>query len=167
MHVDLLNQLAKKHNEGLTHFFVNSEVITSKIDGNSRISLQIIQPGQLIAIIGGVIVDKLDSFIAMPIGTGIFIHQVSNSHKGTVNHSCDPNCRIEGFNKLVARRQIQLNEELTVDYGTISIGSGTVIIEKCKCGCALCRHIIKTDDFKILPDTELSIYGKYMKENNI
>lgn len=167
MNLDILEKIAKKHNEGLTHFFIKSKIVESLISGNARLAEEVIINEQLIAIIGGLVVDSNDNFIAMPMGSGIFLHQISNNHKGTINHSCDPNCKILGFNKLVAKRQINTGEELTIDYGTISIGNGTVIINQCKCNSLRCRTTIKTDDYKFLSSNDLSLYGKYIKENVI
>ena len=165
MNIDTLAKISEHYNEGFTHFFVNTEIVISKINGNARITKEKIDSGKLIAVIGGVLMDKNDNYIAMPMGTGIFLHQISNTHKGTVNHSCDPNCKIEGFNKLVTKRSININEELTIDYGTVSIGKGNTMIKECNCGSALCRHEIKTDDYKFLPVEDLCLYGKYIKEN--
>jgi len=164
MNINTLVKISEHYNEGLTHFFVNTEVVASKINENARISKTYVNKETLIAIIGGVVTDEHDNYIAMPMGTGIFLHQISNSHKGTVNHSCDPNCKIVGFNKLIAKRDIQIDEELTIDYGTVSIGKGMTIIETCNCGSDVCRHTIKTDDYKFLPIEDLCIYGKYIRE---
>jgi hypothetical protein len=160
-----LAKISEHYNEGFTHFFVNTEIIFSKINENARITKETINSGTLIAVIGGVLIDEHDHYIAMPMGTGVFLHQVNNAHKGTVNHSCEPNCKIEGFNKLVAKRDININEELTIDYGTVSIGKGTTIISECNCGSMSCRHTIKSDDYKLLPVEDLCVFGKYIKEN--
>lgn len=167
MNIDKLIEISEHYNEGFTHFFVTTEIVKSKIEGNARLTRQAIDKETIIAIIGGVLIDEHDNYIAMPMGTGIFLHQVSNSHKGTVNHSCDPNCKIVGFNKLVAKRNIEINEELTIDYGTVSIGKGMTIISECNCGTTACRHTIKTDDYKILPIENLCLYGKYIRENTL
>jgi hypothetical protein len=166
MNIEKLIKISEHYNEGFTHFFVNTEIILSRINENARIAKETINSDTLIAVIGGVLIDEHDNYIAMPMGTGIFLHQVNNAHKGTINHSCEPNCKIEGFNKLVAKRSININEELTIDYGTVSIGKGNTMIKQCNCGSALCRHEIKTDDYKLLPVEDLCLYGKYIKENN-
>ena len=167
MNLSVLQKVSEYYNEGFTHFFVDSKVVSSKIEGNARIVLENVVQGTLIAIIGGVVVDHNDDYIAMPMGTGIFLHQVSNQTKGTVNHSCNPNCKIQGFNKLIAKRDIIAGEELTIDYGSVSIGKGFVIIENCNCKSTNCRHTIKTDDFKKLDTDDLCLYGKYFKEHNL
>ena len=162
-----LAKISKHYNEGFTHFFVDNEFVVSRINGNARITKETINSGKLIAVIGGVVMDEDDNYIAMPMGTGVYLHQVNDVHKGTINHSCDPNCKIEGFNKLVAKRDIDINEELTIDYGTVSIGKGTTLISDCTCGSPACRHIIKSDDYKLLPLEDLCVFGKYIKENSI
>jgi|TARA_B110000503_G_scaffold110794_1_gene165769 hypothetical protein len=161
--VELLNQLAEEYDESFTHFMINSKVVSSTVSGNSRIALQHIPADTLIAIIGGVIVDAKDSYIAMPMGHGLYLHQVTNNRKGTVNHSCDPNCKISGLNKLVAKRDICINEELTIDYGGCAIGIGLTVIEKCSCGSSNCRGEIKTDDYKLMNIEDLNLYGKYKR----
>lgn len=76
--IELLNQLAEEYDESFTHFMINSKIVSSTVSGNSRIALQHIPADTLIAIIGGVIVDAKDSYIAMPMGHGLYLHQVTN-----------------------------------------------------------------------------------------
>lgn len=164
--IELLNQMAEEYDESFTHFMIDSEIVHSDISGNARIALQKVSTNTLIAIIGGVIVDAKDAYIAMPIGHGLYLHQVTNNRKGTVNHSCDPNCRMTGFNKLVAKRDIDINEELTIDYGGCAIGIGLPVIEKCTCGSNNCRGVIKTDDYKLMNVEDLNLYGRYKRGLN-
>jgi hypothetical protein len=42
-----------------------------------------------------------------------------------------------------------------------------MIINQCKCNSLRCRTTIKTDDYKFLSSDDLSLYGKYIKENII
>lgn len=60
-----------------------------------------------------------------------------------INHSCDPNCDIEGgiepdgsgaWARVVALRAIRAGEEITYDYGFTA-----ELAEKCLCGVAACR----------------------------
>lgn len=58
-----------------------------------------------------------------------------------INHSCDPNTRMQVRGKRVeifAIRNIESEEELTLDYG-VTHHSGEL---KCKCGTAKCRGFI-------------------------
>jgi D-alanine-D-alanine ligase len=60
-----------------------------------------------------------------------------------VNHSCDPNAWLEGFN-LVARRTIPKGEEIRVDYA--SYGNNILAPFECECGSPECRGMIREDD---------------------
>ncbi|MDH5716897.1 MAG: SET domain-containing protein-lysine N-methyltransferase [Spirochaetia bacterium] len=59
-----------------------------------------------------------------------------------INHSCDPNCGIKvndtGAHDIIARRTIEIDEEITFDYSMRNY-----VIEffpkECMCGCDNCR----------------------------
>lgn len=161
--LESLSKLAEKYNEGFTYFIKQTKIIDSTISGQARIVLENVLKDEVIAVIGGILVEEVDDFIAMPVGFGLFLHQVSNPHKGTVNHSCSPNCKISGFNRLVAKRDIKKDEELTIDYGTVSVGTGHPIIENCSCGSKNCRSVIKNDDYKTANIDDLSLIAKYRR----
>lgn len=59
------------------------------------------------------------------------------------NHSCDANCAMEGLN-MVAARDIQQNQELTLDYAYFL--DKTMEPFQCNCGAENCRGIIKGVD---------------------
>jgi len=68
------------------------------------------------------------------------------------NHSCDPNAYelFEGtVSYIVARRDLALGEEITVDYN-INIANGTA--QSCRCGTARCRGLIVGDFFRLPKD---------------
>jgi D-alanine-D-alanine ligase len=56
------------------------------------------------------------------------------------NHSCDANCAMEGLN-MVAVREIQPDEELTLDYAYFL--DKTMEPFQCNCGAKNCRGVIK------------------------
>lgn len=63
-----------------------------------------------------------------------------------MNHSCDPNVWHSG-ELMVARRNIQLGEEVVYDYATCEIEPpDAVILAECMCGAINCRHVINTSD---------------------
>lgn len=62
-----------------------------------------------------------------------------------MNHSCNPNCWHEG-EKIVARRNIQKAEELTIDYGTIMAPNGLEKKFQCFCDEKECRKWISKND---------------------
>lgn len=55
------------------------------------------------------------------------------------NHSCNPNIGVKGQILVLARRDIQLGEELYFDYDTTDIGSA---VFQCRCGDSSCRKTI-------------------------
>ncbi len=161
--LEQLNKIANEFDENFTHFLVKTELVNSSISGRARMLLEPVAGGHVLGIIGGIIVDKPSPEIALPIGFSLYIHQIRGVGRGTINHSCEPNCKILGFNRLCALRDISNGEELTIDYGTVSIGSGSIIISNCRCGSTSCRGTITTKDFLVLPFESLGIYGKYMR----
>ena len=74
---------------------------------------------------------------------------------------------MRGFNELVSITDIKPGEELTVDYGTVSVGQGTVIIEQCTCGSKYCRGTIRTDDYLTVSKVLLAAYPRYIRDNNV
>lgn len=63
------------------------------------------------------------------------------------NHSCDANVGIYGQTILVAMRDIQVGEECTLDYGTITSYPFEM---DCDCGSKKCRGKVTGEDWKNL-----------------
>ncbi|CAF1062406.1 unnamed protein product [Adineta steineri] len=61
-----------------------------------------------------------------------------------INHSCDPNVWIDGF-QYVARRPIHEGEQLTVDYSTYTVSSHDF---ECWCKSPLCQRRIQLNEYK-------------------
>lgn len=62
-----------------------------------------------------------------------------------INHSCDPNCGLQGINVGVAIRDIAANEEITFDYAMLDNEEYSF---NCGCGSLKCRDIITGYDWK-------------------
>ncbi len=61
------------------------------------------------------------------------------------NHSCDPNTWWAGSDSIIARRDIQADEEVTYDYSTCDID---LLFEmKCHCDSPRCRGKITNRDY--------------------
>lgn len=75
----------------------------------------------------------------------INLHDVETDDANYMNHSCDPNCWYEG-EILIARRKIEIGEEICYDYGTDTTGRDWNF--ECTCGAINCRKFIKRDDWK-------------------
>jgi hypothetical protein len=63
-----------------------------------------------------------------------------------INHSCDPNCGIQGLMTYIALRDIAAGEEITNDY-SMSESMGCWIMP-CECGSAQCRKVITGNDWE-------------------
>ena len=69
---------------------------------------------------------------------------VADFEPALINHSCEPNCGLYGQIGLVALRDIEANEELTIDYAT----AGSVLEDfDCNCGTPNCRGRITDQDY--------------------
>jgi hypothetical protein len=70
---------------------------------------------------------------------------------GFGNHSCDPNLWWGGDYSLVTSRPVRADEELTLDYGTIT--DATDFTMACSCGTRRCRGQVTGQDWR-LPDLQ-------------
>lgn len=66
-----------------------------------------------------------------------------------INHSCEPNCVAEKWlvngeyrMGIFAKRDLEANEEITIDYRFETFGSTDLANEKCYCGAPTCRGTI-------------------------
>jgi uncharacterized protein len=76
---------------------------------------------------------------------------------GKGNHSCDPNLWWVDTYTLAARRDIDLDEELTNDYATSTASAEFAMA--CRCCSALCRGVVTGSDWQL---TELrDRYGEH------
>ena len=73
---------------------------------------------------------------------------ITATRQGSINHSCDSNLWQGDEVTLLARRDIATGEELTVDYALCTAQSDWVLDSDCRCGAAVCRHIITGEDWK-------------------
>jgi len=84
-----------------------------------------------------------------------------------MNHSCDPTGWIvkSEVSRIVARRDIEKDEEITYDYATsesyewpFKLTDGETV--KCLCGTSLCRGAVRPNDWK-RPDLRLRYKGHF------
>jgi hypothetical protein len=68
-----------------------------------------------------------------------------------LNHSCDPNAGFKGQIVLVAMRDIQKDEQITIDYAMVlhKAPKGSAYRMQCLCGAATCRLLVTENDWKI------------------
>ena len=73
-----------------------------------------------------------------------------------INHSCNPNCVIDGRTRLVAARTIRTGEEVTVDYSTDTGWDGFEMV--CSCREPGCRGTVKS--YRNLDEETKKRYGR-------
>ena len=83
-----------------------------------------------------------------------------------INHSCLPNCGLRGEITFVAMRDIEKNEQLSIDYAFLDNEKYSF---KCECRENCCRSIITGEDWKIkeLQDRYFEYFAEYLKQKII
>jgi len=147
----------------LTH---RARLGASTIAGNGLICGEAIAAGELVAAFGGSVVgrDEIERLPAerrvraVQIDDNLFLMAGHDEPARAINHSCRPNCAVEGTATLVARRVIAVGEELTLDYATRT-GSD---IDEFECACAddACRGKVTGHDW-MLPELQLRYRGAF------
>ncbi len=136
------------------------EIRKSSISGDGVFACQPIQKGEVVMIVGGTLMT--DSEFADFQFTHSFYNfiqidkklclvedpAVTRSLEGLMNHSCDSNTWMEDEVTLVARRDIESGEEITVDYALFTTQSNWMLDNRCHCGSPDCRRVITGDDWR-------------------
>src|SRR5690349_9376062 len=103
------------------------EVRKSAIEGQGGFAREAIPKGDVVAIIGGTVygdeefiefAKTASNYDAIQIGEDLHLVDLSpdsRSSNGSFNHSCDANLWMQDEVTIVARRDIQKDEELTID----------------------------------------------------
>jgi SET domain-containing protein len=82
-----------------------------------------------------------------------------------INHSCNPNTWMANDHDVVARRDIQCGEQITIDYATFVVNEfESAKIDPCLCGSYNCRSKVGKDDWWILRDTYRGHYISWIQK---
>jgi hypothetical protein len=142
-----------------TWFDPRLEFRKSSISGNGMFALEPIKKGEVVCIVGGSLMtdSEFAAFQAIhPLYNCIQIDdhlhlvedpEIARYLEDTMNHSCDSSTWMEGEVTLVARRDIEAGEEVTVDYALFTTQSNWMLDTRCRCGSPYCRRIITGDDW--------------------
>jgi len=152
------------------HYFwinQNTTVVDSSIHGLGRKATDFIKKDEVIFVAGGIAINTQETTWYK--GLLIDKHYVLDLPNGSeyeayVNHSCDPNCYIDGQIVFRALRDIQADEFVTVDYGTFMLIKNDPI-PVCNCGAANCRGKITGTDYTFLK-LPLSWYAQKLLQRN-
>ena len=149
------------------------EIRHSGIDKVGMFAVAQIKKGEIVYIKGGHVLHRDELFTSgtinsyLPISDEYFIGAISAEEEKDVklynNHSCNPNCGMRGEITFVAIRDIEVGEELTVDYAFIDNEDYSF---ECHCGSENCRHTITGFDWKIkeLQEKYYPYFAQYLKE---
>jgi uncharacterized protein len=136
-------------------------VKNSSIEGKGIFASKVIKRGEIISYFKGekykITNQSKQDALANPnwIAVGKNTWMDTNPPLRFTNHSCNPNASIKGKVTLVALRNIQKNEEVTIDY-SITEGDPRWFM-KCLCGEKKCRKVVSS--VQSLP---YEIYKRYL-----
>lgn len=135
-----------------------SVIRESRISGRGLFARAGLCKGEIVGVKSGHIVTKAQfdqhqnviNEAGLQIADDIFLAPLTEDEYEDVmiyfNHSCSPNVGIRGQIVFVAIRDIEPEEELTLDYATIDHNSLPII---CTCGSTECRRLITRDDWRM------------------
>lgn len=145
-------------------------VVRSSIHGYGLIATRAFKEGEIVATIDGVLYaeeDLTDDTYCLWMDDGYYVDMVDQTR--WINHSCDPNCAIEGelagspavptgepgawWAHVIAERDIAVGEELTYDYAFPA-----ALAERCGCGTVNCRGwIVDADELQQIPNAAVAV----------
>jgi len=141
------------------------EIRPSPIHGLGMFATAPIKAGEVVNIWGGTLLltkediegGKVEEWRAKgcvwaTIGEGLYLASLLGEDDkdltNLINHSCDPNVWMQDEVTLVARRDIAVGEELTVDYAMFEGDEEWVGSFECRCGSELCRGRFTGKDWR-------------------
>jgi SET domain-containing protein len=130
-------------------------VRSSKIHNKGMFALKLIKKGEIVVIWGGKFVNAKEAkklaakgIITMQLDDDLFSVEEGDDLSDYMNHSCDPNVWMADEVTLIARRDIEPGEELTIDYALIEAWEDFISIWECVCGSPLCRKKVTGKDWR-------------------
>ena len=123
--------------------------------GWGSFALEPISAGETVAAFGGWIVSRavLEGLgddrqsRSIQVDTDLYLVSSDTPEPGDMlNHSCEPNCGLQGSQLLVAMRDIDPGEELCFDYAMCDASDYDEFL--CLCGLATCRGVVTGSDWR-------------------
>ena len=139
-----------------TYFSPKTEKRPSDIDGRGLFACNPISKGEMVAVQGGCVMSRADrDEVQLLIGPAeiqitddLYIGPtILAEHEGGmihINHSYDPNVRVQGQIAFVTLRDIVADEELTIDYAVTDDEDYEV---ECNRGFPPCRRVMAGHDW--------------------
>lgn len=152
-----------------SHRSPKAEIRTSVTEGRGLFAKEAIAKGELVSVRGGHIIsrqmeaslEKPPGYWGYPISDEFVLAPFTPEEVENVmmflNHSCEPNVGILGQVIFVAMRDIQPDEELSIDYAMFGWSDEPF---RCNCQAATCRGVISQNDWQ-LPALQLKYRGYF------
>ncbi|MBI4160066.1 SET domain-containing protein-lysine N-methyltransferase [Candidatus Wolfebacteria bacterium] len=118
--------------------------------GKSIFAKRKFNQGETVFVISGPIA-KNPTIYTIPVDTDLFIDPLPPGK--FLNHSCKPSCGIKNRTEVVAMRDLEKDEEITIDYAMIVLDYDQTRLKQdlvCKCGSKICRG--KLGSYENLPE---------------
>ena len=137
---------------------IKTEIRKSDTEGRGLFAKEPIWKGEIVSVRGGHIlsrqmaseIKKPDGYWGYPIADEFVLAPLDTQEVEDVmmflNHSCEPNVGILGQIVFVAMRDIDRDEELTIDYAMFGADKEPM---QCNCSASDCRGLITDSDWKI------------------
>jgi SET domain-containing protein len=135
-----------------------TEIRMSHTEGRGLFAKHPIRKGEIVSVRGGHIIarqmeeqiEKPDGYWGYPIADEFVLAPLNTQEVASVmmflNHSCEPNVGILGQIIFVAMRDIERDEELTIDYAMFGADKKPM---QCNCRSSSCRGLITDSDWMI------------------
>ena len=123
--------------------------------GKAVYARELIEPGELVAVWSGHLVSA-EELEELPedirhhtahVEEGLYLASLgAHEPPDYINHSCEPNCGLDGQIAIVAMHAIQAGDEVTIDY---AMCDGSPYDEfDCACGSSQCRGRVTGNDWR-------------------
>lgn len=128
----------------------------SDVEGQGLFARSAIAAGEVLVRLGGRILNEVEMqvvvstgrrYSALRIGQDRHLLMDWSDPASRGNHSCDPNAWLADGPTIIARRDIAAGEEVTTDYGTMTVDTDWQM--PCACGAATCRHVVTGEDWRL------------------
>lgn len=132
------------------------DIRNSPIEGKGLFANTNIQRGEKIVVWGGNYTDAIGAESMAKKGKlvirwddDLYSYEDRGDDDGYfINHSCDSNLWMADAYTLIASRDIESGEEMTLDYALFEADENYMSKWECKCGSPLCRGRITGNDWK-------------------
>jgi uncharacterized protein len=138
----------------------------STIEGLGLFAKEPFAKGEVVGTLGGRVIDDAElrevartraKYNSLAIGEGLNLVIADDEPIARGNHSCDPNLWMRDAFTLEARRDVAVDEELTVDY---ALQTAVEWEMRCNCGSAECRGVVRGTDWQ-LPELQARYQGHF------